>query len=58
MFLIGKYKSQEDFTVTQEIEKEISQESPVHQRTKAIKDLSEAVLNNQWEDVSTTVKIF
>lgn len=50
MFL-GNYKSREDFTLTHDIEKEISPESPVHHRTKAIKDLCDAVLNQQWEDV-------
>ncbi|KAG7209739.1 hypothetical protein KM043_011368 [Ampulex compressa] len=46
----GNYKSREDFTLTHDIEKEISSESPVHHRTKAIKDLCDAVLNQQWED--------
>ncbi|XP_015113598.1 tuberin [Diachasma alloeum] len=46
----GNYKSREDFTLTQDIEKVISSESPVHQRTKAIKDLCDPVLNQQWED--------
>ncbi|CAL7948460.1 unnamed protein product [Xylocopa violacea] len=46
----GNYKNREDFTLTHELEKEISPESPVHHRTKAIKDLCEAVLHQQWED--------
>ncbi|XP_017881114.1 tuberin isoform X2 [Ceratina calcarata] len=46
----GNYKSREDFTLTHDLEKEISPESPVHHRTKAIKDLCDAVLNQQWED--------
>ncbi|KAM0730676.1 Tuberin [Formica fusca] len=46
----GSYKSREDFTLTHDIEKEISPDSPVHHRTKAIKELSDAVLNQQWED--------
>ncbi|EFN68657.1 Tuberin [Camponotus floridanus] len=46
----GNYKSREDFTLTHDIEKEISPDSPVHHRTKAIKELSDAVLNQQWED--------
>ncbi|XP_015588565.1 tuberin [Cephus cinctus] len=46
----GNYKSREDFTLTHDIEKEISPDSPVHHRTKAIKDLCDAVLNHQWED--------
>ncbi|XP_012271509.1 tuberin isoform X2 [Orussus abietinus] len=46
----GNYKSREDFTLTHDIEKEISSESPVYHRTKAIKDLCDAVLNHQWED--------
>ena len=47
----GSYKSREEFTLTYDIEKEISPDSPVHHRTKAIKELRDAVLNQQWEDV-------
>lgn len=47
----GSYKSREEFTLTYDIEKEISPDSPVHHRTKAIKDLRDAVLTQQWEDV-------
>lgn len=39
--------------MTYDIEKEISPDSPVHHRTKAIRELREAVLNQQWEDVRT-----
>ncbi|RLU20252.1 hypothetical protein DMN91_006859 [Ooceraea biroi] len=46
----GSYKSREDFTLTHDIEKEISPDSPVHHRTKAIKELCDTVLNQQWED--------
>lgn len=49
----GSYKSREEFTLTYDIEKEISPDSPVHHRTKAIKELRDAVLNQQWEDVCT-----
>lgn len=52
-FSVGNYKSREDFTITSDLEKEISPESPVHHRAKAIKDLCDAVLNQQWEDVSS-----
>lgn len=48
---VGSYKSREEFTLTYDIEKEISPDSPVHHRTKAIKELRDAVLNQQWEDV-------
>lgn len=48
---LGNYKSREDVTLTHDLEKEISPESPVHHRTKVIKDLCDAVLNQQWEDV-------
>jgi len=37
--------------LTYDIEKEISPDSPVHHRTKAIKELCDVVLNQQWEDV-------
>lgn len=53
--IAGNYKSREDFTLTHDIEKEISPDSPVHHRTKAIKELSDAVLNQQWEDVCVHV---
>ncbi|XP_033337917.1 TSC complex subunit tuberin isoform X3 [Megalopta genalis] len=48
----GNYRSREDFTLTTDLEKEISHESPVHHRTRAIKDLCDAVLNQQWEDTA------
>lgn len=50
-YFLGNYKSREDFTLSHDIEKEISPDSPVHHRTKVIKDLCDAVLNQQWEDV-------
>lgn len=53
--IAGNYKSREDFTLTHDIEREISPDSPVHHRTKAIKELSDAVLNQQWEDVRVYV---
>lgn len=49
---LGNHKSREDFILTHDLEKEISHESPVHYRTKAIKDLCDPILNQQWEDVS------
>jgi len=52
----GSYKNREEFTLTYDIEKEISPDSPVHHRTKAIKELRDAVLNQQWEDVCTYKK--
>lgn len=54
--IAGNYKSREDFTLTHDIEKEISPDSPVHYRTKAIKELCDAVLNQQWEDVRTDTR--
>ncbi|KAJ8682291.1 hypothetical protein QAD02_018083 [Eretmocerus hayati] len=47
---MGNFKSKEDVMLTNGIEKEIGPDSPIHCRTKVIKDLSEAVLNNQWEE--------
>ncbi|XP_032669228.1 tuberin [Odontomachus brunneus] len=46
----GNYKNREDVTLTHDIERDISPDSPVHHRTKAIKELCDAVLNQQWED--------
>ena len=54
----GSYKSREEFTLTYDIEKEISPDSPVHHRTKAIKELRDAVLNQQWEDVYIYILIY
>jgi len=53
----GSYKSREEFTLTYDIEKEISPDSPVHHRTKAIKELCDVVLNQQWEDVCIRIYI-
>ncbi|KAH0546382.1 tuberin [Cotesia glomerata] len=54
-FRISKnnYKSNEEHTLTQEIEREISSENPVYQRTRILKDLTDSVLNNHWEDKAT-----
>ncbi|XP_046387021.1 tuberin [Ischnura elegans] len=47
------YKGRLDFfLLTQEIEKEISSDNPIHHRIKAIKELSDVVLNNRLEDNS------
>lgn len=54
--IAGSYKSREDFTLTHDIEKEISPDSPVHHRTKAIKELCDPVLNQQWEDVRVLIQ--
>ena len=50
-FNLGNYKSQEDYVFPSKIEKEISPDNPVHCRTKALKEISEDVLNNALEDV-------
>lgn len=47
----GSYRNREEFILTYDIEREISPDSPMHHRTKAIKELRDAVLNQQWEDV-------
>ncbi|KAK0095925.1 hypothetical protein PV326_007052 [Microctonus aethiopoides] len=46
----GNYKSREDFVLTQDIEREISSENPINQRSRAIKDLCDVVLNHQCEN--------
>jgi hypothetical protein len=48
---IGNIKGKVDFALTQDIEKDLSPETPLNQRTKVIKELSEAVLKNRLEDV-------
>jgi hypothetical protein len=40
-----------DFALTQDIEKDLSPETPLTHRMKVIKELSEAVLKNRLEDV-------
>jgi hypothetical protein len=40
-----------DFALTQDIEKDLSPETPLNHRMKVIKELSEAVLKNRLEDV-------
>ena len=40
-----------DFALTQDIEKDLSRETPLTHRVKVIKELSEAVLKNRLEDV-------
>ncbi|XP_008551643.1 tuberin [Microplitis demolitor] len=46
----GNYKSNEEHILTQEIEREISSENPINQRARILKDLTDDVLNNHWED--------
>ncbi|KAJ4432765.1 hypothetical protein ANN_21404 [Periplaneta americana] len=46
----GNIKGRQDFALTQDIEKDLSREMPLNHRTKAIKELSEAVLKNRLED--------
>ncbi|XP_071440421.1 tuberin-like [Hetaerina americana] len=48
----GNFRGRVDCSLTQEIEKEISPDNPNHQRIKAIKELSDLVLNNRLEDNS------
>lgn len=48
----GNLKGRVDFALTQDIEKDLSPETPVTHRVKVIKELSEAVLKNRLEDNS------
>jgi hypothetical protein len=48
---IGNIRGKVDFALTQDIEKDLSPETPLNHRTKVIKELSEAVLKNRLEDV-------
>jgi hypothetical protein len=40
-----------DFALTQDIERDLSPETPINQRMKVVKELSEAVLKNRLDDV-------
>ncbi|XP_075230715.1 TSC complex subunit tuberin isoform X2 [Lycorma delicatula] len=46
----GNYKSREDFILTSELEKEISPESSMNHRLKALRELSDHVVNHKLED--------
>lgn len=48
---LGNIKGRVDFALTQDIERDLSPETPLNQRTKVMKELSEAVLKNRLEDV-------
>lgn len=51
-FLVsGNYKIKSEFILKTEIEKEIGPETPVAQRIKTIKELSEIVVANRLEEV-------
>lgn len=50
-YSLGNIKGRVDFALTQDIEKDLSPETPLNQRTKVMKELSEAVLKNRLEDV-------
>ena len=52
MVLTDLIKGRQKFALTPEMENLISQNTPISQRTKAIKELSDAVLSNQFEHVS------
>lgn len=52
LLFTGNYRSREDFVLTQDIEREISSENPINQRSRAIKDLCDVVLNHQCENVN------
>lgn len=56
VFILVNFKGKADFTLTSEIEKEISSDTPINQRLRAIKDLSETVATNRLEDVSNHQK--
>jgi hypothetical protein len=51
LYPIGNLKGRVDFALTQDIEKDLSPETPLTHRLKVIKELSEAVLKNRLEDV-------
>lgn len=50
--IIGNFRPREEFELTPETEKELCHETSLSHRVKAIKDLSETVLNHRLEDVS------
>lgn len=50
-YALGNFKGRVDFALTQDIERDLSPETPLNQRTKVMKELSEAVLKNRLEDV-------
>lgn len=51
-FFAGNLRNKADFSLTEDIEKDICKDAPIHIRTKTIKELSDDVLTNRLEDVS------
>lgn len=49
---VGGTRGRGDFTLTEEIERELNRDAPVPTRLKAIKYLSDAVLTTKLEEVS------
>lgn len=56
--IIGNFRPREEFELTPETEKELCHEASLSHRVKAIKDLSETVLNHRLEDVSIYIDVF
>lgn len=50
-YLTANFKPREDYVLPVEIEKEISPETSMSHRMRALKDLGEIVLNHRMEEV-------
>lgn len=51
----GNYKLKDEFILTKEMESGLSPESPIQNRMKILQFLSEIVLNNRLEEVSSSI---
>ena len=56
--LLGTFKGRVDFAITPELEKELSCDTPIPQRLRAIRELGENLHGNRLEDVSSTMLYF
>lgn len=52
-FFPVNFKGKADFSLPNDIEKEIGPDAPINQRLRALKEYSEVVATNRLEDVSS-----
>lgn len=56
-FVTDPLKGRAEFRLTADIQRELSRDAPIQTRTRAIRELSEAVLKHRLEDVSVRSKL-
>lgn len=50
-FVVGNLRTRTDFSLTEEIERDLGRESPIQVRIRTIRELTEDVLKNRLENV-------